>query len=261
MSAGSAPGFGNPGSRGSWVLLPSPGPSPPLSIPRFGFYKYMKMDEEEEDPRQRAFLFLGPDSESPASLGTGPSSRHPRWQLIPSELWLVGMAPAVPEAPGGVGLCRAASLRAPLQASRLAWPRGDVGCSRTLERDLLSLPRLLGWPRQWAVGNGPGVESGDVHGAWGCSWGTRGCPGQFAAWQSPGRSGLLLDEVGLVPRFEVGISSSNWSCQPRWAFLGGHSLVPQLCSLTSATHRLLSCWRQALPPCLGLMVLISAFAP
>ncbi|NWH66149.1 B4GN4 acetylgalactosaminyltransferase, partial [Geococcyx californianus] len=29
---------------------------------RFGFYKYMKMDEEEEDPRQRAFLFLSPDN-------------------------------------------------------------------------------------------------------------------------------------------------------------------------------------------------------
>ncbi|NWV66525.1 B4GN4 acetylgalactosaminyltransferase, partial [Malurus elegans] len=37
-------------------------PSPSLCIPRFGFYKYMKMDEEEEDPRQRAFLFLGPDN-------------------------------------------------------------------------------------------------------------------------------------------------------------------------------------------------------
>ncbi|NXE56383.1 B4GN4 acetylgalactosaminyltransferase, partial [Casuarius casuarius] len=34
----------------------------PLYLEKFGFYKYMKMDEEEEDPRQRAFLFLGPDT-------------------------------------------------------------------------------------------------------------------------------------------------------------------------------------------------------
>ncbi|NWY48605.1 B4GN4 acetylgalactosaminyltransferase, partial [Sylvia atricapilla] len=33
----------------------------PLYLEKFGFYKYMKMDEEE-DPRQRAFLFLGPDN-------------------------------------------------------------------------------------------------------------------------------------------------------------------------------------------------------
>ncbi|NXH53683.1 B4GN4 acetylgalactosaminyltransferase, partial [Rhabdornis inornatus] len=34
----------------------------PLYLEKFGFYKYMKMDEEEEDPRKRAFLFLGPDN-------------------------------------------------------------------------------------------------------------------------------------------------------------------------------------------------------
>ncbi|NXJ04573.1 B4GN4 acetylgalactosaminyltransferase, partial [Odontophorus gujanensis] len=34
----------------------------PLYLEKFGFYKYMKMDEEEEDPRQRAFLFLNPDN-------------------------------------------------------------------------------------------------------------------------------------------------------------------------------------------------------
>ncbi|NXA41074.1 B4GN4 acetylgalactosaminyltransferase, partial [Eudromia elegans] len=35
----------------------------PLYLEKFGFYKYMKMDEEEEeDPRQRAFLFLSSDS-------------------------------------------------------------------------------------------------------------------------------------------------------------------------------------------------------
>lgn len=38
-----------------------------LSPPRrFGFYKYMKMDEEEEDPRRRAFLFLNSDSKQPS---------------------------------------------------------------------------------------------------------------------------------------------------------------------------------------------------
>uniref|UniRef100_A0A8D0L683 Beta-1,4-N-acetylgalactosaminyltransferase n=1 Tax=Sphenodon punctatus TaxID=8508 RepID=A0A8D0L683_SPHPU len=35
----------------------------PLYLEKFGFYKYMKMDEEEEDPHQRAFLFLNPESE------------------------------------------------------------------------------------------------------------------------------------------------------------------------------------------------------
>uniref|UniRef100_A0A8C3KZ03 Hexosyltransferase n=1 Tax=Chrysolophus pictus TaxID=9089 RepID=A0A8C3KZ03_CHRPC len=34
----------------------------PLYLEKFGFYKYMKMDEEEEDRRQRAFLFLNPDN-------------------------------------------------------------------------------------------------------------------------------------------------------------------------------------------------------
>ncbi|NWR35021.1 B4GN4 acetylgalactosaminyltransferase, partial [Tachuris rubrigastra] len=35
----------------------------PLYLEKFGFYKYMKMDEEEEeDPQHRAFLFLGPDN-------------------------------------------------------------------------------------------------------------------------------------------------------------------------------------------------------
>ncbi|NWZ66002.1 B4GN4 acetylgalactosaminyltransferase, partial [Acrocephalus arundinaceus] len=34
----------------------------PIYLEKFGFYKYMKMDEEEEDPRQRAFLFLGADN-------------------------------------------------------------------------------------------------------------------------------------------------------------------------------------------------------
>ncbi|NXJ99114.1 B4GN4 acetylgalactosaminyltransferase, partial [Corythaixoides concolor] len=34
----------------------------PLYLEKFGFYKYMKMDEEEEDPQQRAFLFLSPDN-------------------------------------------------------------------------------------------------------------------------------------------------------------------------------------------------------
>ncbi|XP_061306982.1 N-acetyl-beta-glucosaminyl-glycoprotein 4-beta-N-acetylgalactosaminyltransferase 1 [Pezoporus flaviventris] len=34
----------------------------PLYLEKFGFYKYMKMDEEEEDPRQRPFLFLNADN-------------------------------------------------------------------------------------------------------------------------------------------------------------------------------------------------------
>ncbi|NWI59129.1 B4GN4 acetylgalactosaminyltransferase, partial [Calyptomena viridis] len=34
----------------------------PLYLEKFGFYKYMKMDEEEEDPQHRAFLFLSSDN-------------------------------------------------------------------------------------------------------------------------------------------------------------------------------------------------------
>uniref|UniRef100_A0A8D2KR60 Beta-1,4-N-acetylgalactosaminyltransferase n=1 Tax=Varanus komodoensis TaxID=61221 RepID=A0A8D2KR60_VARKO len=47
----------------------------PLYLEKFGFYKYMKMDEEEEDPHQRAFLFLNPESK--LSLEDPPSSRLP----------------------------------------------------------------------------------------------------------------------------------------------------------------------------------------
>ncbi|XP_077177361.1 N-acetyl-beta-glucosaminyl-glycoprotein 4-beta-N-acetylgalactosaminyltransferase 1 isoform X2 [Paroedura picta] len=34
----------------------------PLYLEKFGFYKYMKMDEEEDDFHQRAFLFLNPEN-------------------------------------------------------------------------------------------------------------------------------------------------------------------------------------------------------
>ena len=75
-------------SRRTYTPPLPPGPHLSSLSPRFGFYKYMKMDEEEEDPRQRAFLFLNPDSESPLpagsflgishQLGMGLSTRHPR---------------------------------------------------------------------------------------------------------------------------------------------------------------------------------------
>lgn len=54
----------------------------------------------------------------------------------------------------------------------------------------------------------------------------RACLGQFAAWQSPARSGLLLDGVGLVLKFEVGINSRDWSCQPWLVSLCGYPLLP-----------------------------------
>lgn len=47
--------------------------------PRFGFYKYMKMDKEEgeegeeDEVQRRAFLFLNPDGECCI-----PASQHPR---------------------------------------------------------------------------------------------------------------------------------------------------------------------------------------
>ncbi|XP_034626362.1 N-acetyl-beta-glucosaminyl-glycoprotein 4-beta-N-acetylgalactosaminyltransferase 1 isoform X1 [Trachemys scripta elegans] len=61
----------------------------PLYLEKFGFYKYMKMDEEEEDPRQRAFLFLnsdsfleeeeeGADSPEPTDLPPDAKEKNPR---------------------------------------------------------------------------------------------------------------------------------------------------------------------------------------
>ncbi|KAK2525281.1 B4galnt4 [Columba guinea] len=48
----------------------------PLYLEKFGFYKYMKMDEEEEDPRQRAFLFLGADRvDSPEPTDPAPHAK------------------------------------------------------------------------------------------------------------------------------------------------------------------------------------------
>lgn len=67
--------------------------------------------------------------------------------------------------------------------------------------------------------------------------------------------------LGLVLKFEVGISSRTWSCQPWSVSLCGYPLLLQLCSLTSSTHRFLSCQDQALPPCLSLRILISASVP
>ncbi|NXH41036.1 B4GN4 acetylgalactosaminyltransferase, partial [Dicaeum eximium] len=67
----------------------------PLYLEKFGFYKYMKMDEEEEDPRQRAFLFLGPDNfledaeeeeevvDSPEPTNSSPEAKEQRFGLAP----------------------------------------------------------------------------------------------------------------------------------------------------------------------------------
>ena len=65
----------------------------PLARPRFGFYKYMKMDREEggedrEEVQRRAFLFLNPDGECPQrphpQLG-GPAAAHARF---PQTSWM-----------------------------------------------------------------------------------------------------------------------------------------------------------------------------
>uniref|UniRef100_A0A8C9F2E1 Beta-1,4-N-acetyl-galactosaminyltransferase 4 n=1 Tax=Pavo cristatus TaxID=9049 RepID=A0A8C9F2E1_PAVCR len=68
----------------------------PLYLEKFGFYKYMKMDEEEEDPRQRAFLFLNPDNfleddeededtvDSPEATDPPPKARK-NLELVPEE--------------------------------------------------------------------------------------------------------------------------------------------------------------------------------
>uniref|UniRef100_A0A8B9QWR9 Hexosyltransferase n=1 Tax=Anas platyrhynchos TaxID=8839 RepID=A0A8B9QWR9_ANAPL len=62
----------------------------PLYLEKFGFYKYMKMDEEEEDPRQRAFLFLSPDNfleddeeEEDGADSPEPTDPPPEW--LPQE--------------------------------------------------------------------------------------------------------------------------------------------------------------------------------
>ncbi|NXW07405.1 B4GN4 acetylgalactosaminyltransferase, partial [Fregetta grallaria] len=67
----------------------------PLYLEKFGFYKYMKMDEEEEDPRQRAFLFLNPDNfledeeeeeegvDSPEPTDPPPEAKEKSFGLVP----------------------------------------------------------------------------------------------------------------------------------------------------------------------------------
>ncbi|NXP52960.1 B4GN4 acetylgalactosaminyltransferase, partial [Heliornis fulica] len=69
----------------------------PLYLEKFGFYKYMKMDEEEEDPRQRAFLFLSPDNfledeeeeeeegaDSPEPTDPPPEAKERSFGLLPA---------------------------------------------------------------------------------------------------------------------------------------------------------------------------------
>ncbi|XP_068800632.1 N-acetyl-beta-glucosaminyl-glycoprotein 4-beta-N-acetylgalactosaminyltransferase 1 isoform X2 [Struthio camelus] len=67
----------------------------PLYLEKFGFYKYMKMDEEEEDPRQRAFLFLNSDNfleeeeeeeegvDSPEPTDAPPATKERSLGLVP----------------------------------------------------------------------------------------------------------------------------------------------------------------------------------
>ncbi|NXO53271.1 B4GN4 acetylgalactosaminyltransferase, partial [Aramus guarauna] len=66
----------------------------PLYLEKFGFYKYMKMDEEEEDPRQRAFLFLNSDNfledeeeegvDSPEPTDPPPEAKEKSFGLLPA---------------------------------------------------------------------------------------------------------------------------------------------------------------------------------
>ncbi|NXF89622.1 B4GN4 acetylgalactosaminyltransferase, partial [Eubucco bourcierii] len=78
----------------------------PLYLEKFGFYKYMKMDEEEEDPHQRAFLFLNADNfledddeeeegvDSPEPTDPPPEAKEKSLGLVPggkgkeAALWL-----------------------------------------------------------------------------------------------------------------------------------------------------------------------------
>ncbi|XP_010220246.1 PREDICTED: N-acetyl-beta-glucosaminyl-glycoprotein 4-beta-N-acetylgalactosaminyltransferase 1 [Tinamus guttatus] len=77
----------------------------PLYLEKFGFYKYMKMDEEEEDPRQRAFLFFNADSfldEEEEEEEEGVDSPEP------TEPAAQAVAPSTPAAPQRGGKARAA---------------------------------------------------------------------------------------------------------------------------------------------------------
>uniref|UniRef100_A0A663M2E4 Beta-1,4-N-acetylgalactosaminyltransferase n=1 Tax=Athene cunicularia TaxID=194338 RepID=A0A663M2E4_ATHCN len=89
----------------------------PLYLEKFGFYKYMKMDEEEEDPRQRAFLFLNPDSESLLPTPCPPTPAQP----------LTDAAPGAPGSSSRAGLrgaaCSEQSRMLRLHPSRLAPPQ------------------------------------------------------------------------------------------------------------------------------------------
>uniref|UniRef100_A0A8B9G0T3 Beta-1,4-N-acetylgalactosaminyltransferase n=1 Tax=Amazona collaria TaxID=241587 RepID=A0A8B9G0T3_9PSIT len=69
----------------------------PLYLEKFGFYKYMKMDEEEEDPRQRPFLFLNADNfledddeeeegaDSPEPTDPPPKAKERNFVLVPRD--------------------------------------------------------------------------------------------------------------------------------------------------------------------------------
>ncbi|KFO84323.1 N-acetyl-beta-glucosaminyl-glycoprotein 4-beta-N-acetylgalactosaminyltransferase 1, partial [Buceros rhinoceros silvestris] len=67
----------------------------PLYLEKFGFYKYMKMDEEEEDPRQRAFLFLNADNflEDEEEEEEGADSPEPTDPPPEAKLKSVGLVP------------------------------------------------------------------------------------------------------------------------------------------------------------------------
>ncbi|KFW74221.1 Beta-1,4-N-acetylgalactosaminyltransferase 3, partial [Manacus vitellinus] len=77
----------------------------PLYLEKFGFYKYMKMDEEEEDPRHRAFLFLSPD--------TPPLRAYLWWQSQNAGSQQAGGSQRGQEAPEspGEGLCDPAAAQ------------------------------------------------------------------------------------------------------------------------------------------------------
>ncbi|NXV78818.1 B4GN4 acetylgalactosaminyltransferase, partial [Atlantisia rogersi] len=82
----------------------------PLYLEKFGFYKYMKMDEEEEDPRQRAFPFLSPDNfledeeeeeaDSPEPTDPPPKAKEKTFGLLPDLRSQEDAGPAVEQVHG-----------------------------------------------------------------------------------------------------------------------------------------------------------------
>ncbi|XP_074854050.1 N-acetyl-beta-glucosaminyl-glycoprotein 4-beta-N-acetylgalactosaminyltransferase 1 isoform X2 [Carettochelys insculpta] len=123
----------------------------PIYLEKFGFYKYMKMDEDEEDPRQRAFLFLNTDNfleeeeeegaDSPEPTGPPPIARE--------------KSPRVLSSPLGTGT-RGKGL--PL-ATRDYGDNMDYHTFQHQQKTVRGEGAMAGWPRTQDAHNGASLSS------------------------------------------------------------------------------------------------------